>query len=114
MSTADAADDFIRQQRDAASAAAAAAQRQRQACWDELIGLFRTARPDDTALGKVSLIAEVAIDQVFSAHRLDGEAAQREHGKVKDYAECSALYGYVLGMADARRQVLRALGSTGD
>jgi hypothetical protein len=109
MSTADAANAFIHQQQDAATAA----QRQRQECWDELCGLFRQPGLDTDALTRVGTIAQVAIDQVFGARHVEAGAAQGVFDQVFDYAECSALYGYALGMADARKQVMHALGVGG-
>ena len=82
MATADRADAFVR----------------RQALWSRLHDLFRRHRPTEEQLGQVSTLAEVAIDQVFSAYRLTEEQQNERHGGVKDYAECAALYGYVLGL----------------
>jgi hypothetical protein len=97
--TADRADAFVK----------------RQALWSRLIDLFRHNRPTDEQLGRVSTIAEVAIDQVFSAYHLTEEECRERHGLVKDYAECSGLYGYVLGYNDAMQALARQpLGQTGD
>jgi hypothetical protein len=89
----------------------------RQALWARLLDLFRTHRPTDEQLAQVSTLAEVAIDQVFSAHRLtDAQRAER-HGGVKDYAECAALYGYVLGYWQGRQERLAqplAIGAAGE
>ena len=87
--TADRADAFVR----------------RQALWSRLHDLFRRHRPTDEQLYQVSTLAEVAIDQVFSAHRLTEEQQVERHGGVKDYAECAALYGYVLGYWQARQEL---------
>ena len=87
--TADRADAFVR----------------RQALYTRLHDLFRRHRPTDEQLGQVSTLAEVAIDQVFSAHRLSAEQQVERHGGVKDYAECAALYGYVLGYWQARQDL---------
>ena len=92
--TADRADAFVR----------------RQALWARLLDLFRHHRPTEEQLGLVSTVAEVAIDQVFSAYNLTEEQCRERHGVVKDYAECAALYGYVLGYWQARQEVARASG----
>jgi hypothetical protein len=92
--TADRADAFVR----------------RQALWARLTDLFRHHRPTEDQLGQVSTIAEVAIDQVFSAYSLTEEQCRERHGLVKDYAECAALYGYVLGYWQARQEVLHQSG----
>jgi len=84
--------------------------RRRQALWQELLGIFRHERPDDAALARVSTLAEVALDQVFAVRGLSDDEQATVCGMVRDYAECGTLYGYVLGMADARRQ----LSSAGD
>ena len=91
MRTADHADAFVR----------------RQALWARLLTLFREHRPTAEQLGQVSTLAEVAIDQVFSAHRLTKAQGEERHGAVKDYAECAALYGYVLGYWQARQELAR-------
>ncbi len=87
--TADRADAFVR----------------RQALWSRLLDLFRHHRPTEGQLGQVSTLAEVAIDQVFSAYNLTEEQIRERHGMVKDYAECAALYGYVLGYWQARQEI---------
>jgi hypothetical protein len=87
--TADRADAFVR----------------RQALWVRLLELFRTHQPTEEQLTQVSTLAEVAIDRVFSAHRLTEAQCSERHGSVKDYAECAALYGYVLGYWQARQEV---------
>lgn len=92
--TADRADAFVR----------------RQALWSRLLDLFRHHRPTGDQLGQVSTIAEVAIDQVFSAYSLTEEQCRERHGLVKDYAECAALYGYVLGFHQARQELAPELG----
>ncbi len=92
--TADRADAFVR----------------RQALWARLLDLFRHHRPTDEQLVQVSTLAEVAIDQVFTAYNLDEEQCRERHSVVKDYAECAALYGYVLGYWQARQEVLREHG----
>ncbi len=89
--TADHADAFVR----------------RQALWAQLLILFREHRPTAQQLGQVSTLAEVAIDQVFSAHRLTEAQREERHGSIKDYAECAALYGYVLGYWQARQEMSR-------
>jgi hypothetical protein len=89
--TADRADAFVR----------------RQALWSRLLDLFRRHRPTDEQLRQVSTLAEVAIDQVFSAYRLTEEQQVERHGTVKDYAECAALYGFVLGYWQARQEIER-------
>ncbi len=88
--TADRADAFVR----------------RQALWARLLDLFRHHRPTDDQLVQVSTLAEVAIDQVFSAYNLSPEQCTERHGMVKDYAECAALYGYVLGYWQARQEAV--------
>ena len=91
--TADRADAYVR----------------RQALWTRLHDLFRRDRPTEEQLGQVTTVAEVAIDQVFGAYRLTEEQQAERHGVVKAYAECAALYGYVLGyhqgLAAARAEV---------
>lgn len=89
--TADRADAFVR----------------RQALWSRLLDLFRHHRPNEEQLGQVSSIAEVAIDQVFSAYSLSNDQCAATHPLVKDYAECAALYGYVLGYWQSRNDVLK-------
>lgn len=91
LRTADRADAFVR----------------RQALWTRLLGIFREHRPTNEQLEQVSTVAEVAIDQVFSAHRLTEAQREERHGGVKDYAECAALYGYVLGYWQARAELSR-------
>jgi hypothetical protein len=90
--TADRADAFVR----------------RQSLWSTLIDHFRHHRPDEQQLTQVSTVAEVAIDQVFSAYNLTDEQCRTRHGQVKDYAECAALYGYVLGYWQAQGERDRA------
>lgn len=87
--TADRADAFLR----------------RQALWSRLLDLFRQHRPTDEQLTQVSTLAEVAIDQVFTAYNLSEEQCAERHTQVKDYAECAALYGYVLGYWQARQEI---------
>lgn len=82
----------------------ASALSKRRTLWDELLAIFRLRRPVDAELTEVSTLAEVAIDQVFAAHQLSAEQQEKRHGDVKDYAECAALYGYVLGYARAKRE----------
>ena len=96
--TANAADAFIR----------------RQSMWNRLIGLFKSERPSEEQMGRVSTIAEVAIDQVWTAYNLPQERCVELHPLVKDYADAAALYGYVLGLAEARQEYAaraRALAS---
>lgn len=88
-STAERADAFVR----------------RQALWARLLDLFREHRPTDEQLGYVSTVAEVAIDQVFGAHRLSEAQQAERHTGIRDYAECAALYGYVLGYWQARQEL---------
>lgn len=80
------------------------ARNKRRNLWDELLSIFRHRRPVEDELTEVSTIAEVAIDQVFSAHKLSEQQQIERHGDVKDYAECAALYGYVLGYQRAREE----------
>ncbi len=84
--TSDRADGFVR----------------RQSLWSCLVRLFREHRPDRAQLAQVATLAEVAIEQVFSAHRLPEAQRDERHGQVQDYAACAALYGYVLGYWQAR------------
>jgi hypothetical protein len=86
--TADRADAYVR----------------RQALWRRLLDLFREHRPTEEQLTQVSTIAEVAIDRVFSDHRLTEAQREERHGSVKDFAACAALYGYVLGYWQARQE----------
>ncbi len=80
----------------------------RQALWSRLLDLFKHHRPDEATLAQVSLLAEVAIDQVFSAYRLTEAQQLERHGAVKDFAECASLYGYVLGYHQARQELAQA------
>ncbi len=84
--TSDQADSFVR----------------RQSLWACLQHLFREQRPTPAQLAQVATLAEVAIEQVFSAHRLPEAQRDERHGQVRDYAACAALYGYVLGYGRAR------------
>ena len=77
----------------------------RQALWSRLLDLFRHHRPTEEQLSQVSLLAEVSIDQVFSAYHLTEAQQLERHGGVKDFAECAALYGYVLGYWQARQEI---------
>lgn len=77
----------------------------RQALWSRLVDLFRHHRPDEAQLSQVSLLAEVSIDQVFSAYHLTEAQQLERHGAVKDFAECAALYGWVLGYHQARQEL---------
>lgn len=90
--TADTADAFLR----------------RQAVHKQLLHSFRIDRPDDSALNRVSTVAEVAIDTVFAALGLSEEQQVILHQSVKDYAECASLYGYQLGLLTARAEFARA------
>lgn len=74
----------------------------RQAIWSRLLDLFRHDRPTEDQLAQVSTLSEVAIEQVFSAHHLSQEQQEAQYSGVKDFAECSALYGYVLGYHQGR------------
>ncbi|GAC1408007.1 MAG: hypothetical protein NVSMB65_21950 [Chloroflexota bacterium] len=76
----------------------------RQALWARLLTLFRQQRPTEEQLDHVSTVAEVAIDQVFAAHHLTPAQRDERHGDIKDYADCAALYGYVLGYWQARQE----------
>lgn len=77
----------------------------RQALWSRLLDLFRHHRPSEDQLTQVSTLAEVAIDQVFQAYHLSEAQQLERHGGVKDFAECAALYGYVLGYWQARQEM---------
>lgn len=81
------------------------AQTDRQKAWDALKGFFASEQIDDANLRRVTIIAQVAIDQVFAAYKLDPEQQSIRHGEVFDYAEVSSLYGFVLGMQVARAQM---------
>lgn len=105
--TGDAANAFLSAQRDPHEQEL----QERKRVWDGLLAIFRDRRPDDLELTQVSLIAEVAIDQVFSAHRIAGDDAVKLHPQVKDYAECASLYGFVMGMALGRDAVTSAVRS---
>lgn len=85
------------------AAAQAEALARRQALWVRLVELFREHRPSREQLAQVATLAEVAIAQVFSAHRLPEGQRDERHRLVQDYAECAALYGYVLGYWQARQ-----------
>ena len=87
------------------TAASADAFVRRQALWARLTNLFRQHRPTEDQLTQVSTLAEVAIDQVFSAYKLSEAQQLERHGGVKDFAECAALYGYVLGYWQARQEI---------
>lgn len=69
----------------------------RQGVWQRLTDIFRRKRPDEAALTQVSLIATVAIDQVFDALHVDAAEQATLFPVVKDYAECAGLYGWVMG-----------------
>ena len=94
-STAERADAFVR----------------RQALWARLLELFRHHRPTEDQLSQVSTLAEVAIDQVFSAYQLSEAQQLERHRGVKDFAECAALYGYVLGYWQARQEMAEEQGA---
>ena len=79
----------------------------RQALLARLLDLFRQHRPTSEQLELVSTLAEVAIDQVFAARQLTAAQREERHAGVKDYAECAALYGYVLGYWQARQELAR-------
>lgn len=98
------------------TAAAAQGFIQRQALWKHLLNIFHHNRPTEDDLSRVGTLAEVAIDQVFSAYRLTANEQQERHSAIKDYAECAALYGYVLGLHEgAQRAQYRAVAAnTGD
>jgi hypothetical protein len=83
----------------------------RQALWTRLLELFRHHRPTEDQLTQVSTLAEVAIDQVFSAYKLSEAQQLERHGNVKDFAECAALYGYVLGYWQARQELAQQQNS---
>lgn len=87
----------------------AAAFLRRQALWGRLLSLFRHHRPTEDQLVQVSALAEVAIDQVFAAYKLSEAQMVARHGDVKDFAECAALYGYVLGLHQGREETERAM-----
>lgn len=91
----------------AATADAVDAQLRRQAVWSRLLQVFKEHRPDEEALSLVSTLAEVSIDQVFGAYKLTPSQMVERHGAVKDFAECAALYGYVLGMHNGVEYALR-------
>lgn len=76
----------------------------RAALWEHLLGIFRRRRPDDDQLDEVSTLAVVAIEQVFGAHQLSEAEQDEVFTRVKDYAECAALYGYVLGYHRAQQE----------
>lgn len=82
--TSDRADAFVR----------------RQSLWTRICDIFRHERPNDAELGRVSIVAECAIDMVFSSRNLTNEQCEQQYTAAKDFAECSALYGYVLGRAE--------------
>ncbi len=86
------------------TAARADAYVRRQALWSRLLDLFREHRPTEDQLVQVSTVAEVAIDRVFTDHRLTEAQREERHGSVKDFAACAALYGYVLGYWQARQE----------
>jgi len=78
----------------------------RQAAWSQLLQLFRDRRPTTEELELVSTLAEVGIDQVFGAYRLSEAEQLARHGAVRDFAEASALYGFVMGLAMGRKHAL--------
>jgi hypothetical protein len=64
-------------------------------------------RPTDEQRTQVSTLARWRYDQGVSSRLLNRCEAQcdERHGQVKDYAECAALYGYVLGYWQARQEI---------
>lgn len=80
------------------------ARAKRGSLWDQLLSIFRHRRPSEDELTEVSTLAAVAIDQVFSANQLSEAEQLEQFGAVKDYAECAALYGYVLGYHRAKQE----------
>ncbi len=63
---------------------------------------------------QVATLAEVAIEQVFCAHRVPEAQRDERHGQVRDYAACAALYGYVLGYWQARGDLTAPPATVGD
>lgn len=70
---------------------------ERARLWETLLATFRHRRPDAAEMAELATLAEVAIDQVFAAHHTSDSDQARQHGQVKDFADCAALYGYALG-----------------
>ncbi len=77
----------------------------RQALWACLRRLFAAARPTPEELAQVATLAEVAIEQVFRAHRVPAAQRDERHDAVRDYAACAALDGDVLGYRQARGEL---------
>lgn len=101
-------DERTQDRHERTTAASADAFVRRQAVWNRLLELFREHRPTAEQLMQVSTLAEVAIDRVFSAHGLTPEECDERHAAIKDYAECAALYGYVIGYWQALQEAERA------
>jgi hypothetical protein len=79
---------------------------ERSRLWNRLMAVFREEMPSDAALAEVSTLAEIAIDAVFDAHKIDRDHIDQRHGEVKDYADCAALYGYVMGLHRGRTKAI--------
>lgn len=78
---------------------------QRQGIWTQLKSLFQRDRPTEAQLTQVSMVSEIAIEQVFGALRLTEVQREALYPTAKDYAECAALYGWQLGREQARREL---------
>lgn len=81
-----------------------------QRLWEELKAVFKRHKVEAPTLERVSILSEVAISVVFSATGLDDSQQHERHTFAKDYAECAALYGYVLGQADAQAAQMAVAG----
>lgn len=76
----------------------------RAGLWEQLLGIFRRRKPAEEELTEVCTLAAVAIEQVFGAYQTPEHEQDQEFARVKDYAECAALYGYVLGYHRAKQE----------
>jgi hypothetical protein len=101
--------------RESTTAEAVDAHLRRHALWARLLDLFRTARPGDEQLAQVATLAEVAMDQVCKSRRIDPQQATAQQETIlaygRDFAECAALYGYVLGYWQGRHEKLALDGA---
>lgn len=83
MDTADRADNYLRL----------------TATVSELRRMFADYVPTDAELAKVGHAADFAFDQVVARTGVAQDAQDAEYHSAKNYLECAALYGYLLGIA---------------
>lgn len=87
-------------------------ERRRRELWDRLLALFRHSRPDMDELALVTLVASLAGGQVFEARKTPPAEQDAIEEWAKDFAECAALYGYVLGVEVGRLRAVAADAAT--